>query len=99
MNFLIVSVLFVPSVVILLTEAYQITSSKHITVRLYNSDADSIFERLTNRFGPKVEEEKKSESEQLVEFIDYKPWRAPKIKNLTYHYKPWSESWQVRTTH
>jgi len=37
--------------------------------------------------------EKKSESDQLLDFVQYKPWRASKIKNLPICYRPWKESY------
>jgi hypothetical protein len=57
----------------------------------------SFLEQLSGRFKPNKQiETPKSESDKLIEFIDYKPWRAPKVKNLKYIYRPWKESWQER---
>lgn len=37
-----------------------------------------------------------TETEELISYVNYKPWRAPKVKYLKKHYKPWSASWQER---
>jgi hypothetical protein len=56
----------------------------------------ALFKKFNERFAPKVKDETKSETEKLVEYVDYKPWRAPKTKVLNIHYKPQTESYQER---
>ena len=42
------------------------------------------------------DDKKNSEVEELLEFLDEKPWRAGKTKYLTYEYLPWKDSWKER---
>ena len=32
----------------------------------------------------------------MIDILDEKPWRAPKVKNLTYVYRPWKDSYLER---
>ena len=54
--------------------------------------ADSL--NLLNKFSVRAASSdfERSELKSLVDFVDYKPWRAPKIKILKIHYKPCTES-------
>ena len=61
-----------------------------------NVEINSIFKRFSDKFERKVDKELKSDTEELLDFVDYKPWRAPKIKNLKYHYKPQKDTYQER---
>ena len=61
-----------------------------------NVEINSIFKRFSDKFERKVDKELKSDTEELLDFVDYKPWRAPKIKNLKYHYKPQQDTYQER---
>jgi uncharacterized protein (DUF1499 family) len=49
---------------------------------------------ITNR--NLIDDKKNSEVEELLEFLDEKPWRAGKTKYLTYEYLPWKDSWKER---
>lgn len=62
------------------------------STRLY----ESIIDKLVNKFGPKVVEEEKSEDDELLEYLQEKPWKAPKIKQLTIQYRPWKDSYKER---
>eukprot|EP01031_Cornospumella_fuschlensis_P034975 gene34975-42354_t len=33
----------------------------------------------------------------MVDFVDFKPWRSAKVKNLKVQYRPWKESFVERT--
>lgn len=83
-------------------QALQPSASLHKntfrTLPLYNS----ILDRLQDKLLPSISKRrqkgdvKKTEAEELVDFVDYKPWRAPKVKYLTYHYRPFEDSWMER---
>jgi hypothetical protein len=66
------------------------------SVTRLNAFLDTITQRFQQRYKPVVE--KKSESEQMIDYLDEKPWRAPKVKNLTYVYRPWKESFLERNS-
>lgn len=53
---------------------------------------DIIKDKVTNK---KVEPPK-SEGDRLLGYVDYKPWRATKVKHLKIHYKSWKDTWQER---
>lgn len=58
--------------------------------------SNNIFDKLIEKFGPKEIQEPLSEDDQLLEFLDDKPWRASKVKNLKMVYRPWRDSWKER---
>lgn len=39
----------------------------------------------------------KSETEAMIDFVDFKPWRSAKVKNLKVQYQPWKGSYVERT--
>lgn len=72
-------------------------SPRNIRLRTVQSRVySSVFNRFQEAFRPKQKKKYMSESEKLVEYVDYKPWRATKVKHLNIHYKPWKDSWQER---
>jgi hypothetical protein len=58
----------------------------------------SILQFLKNKISniPEVPVEIKTESQIMLEFLQDKPWRAPKVKNLKIVYRPWRDSWKER---
>ena len=57
---------------------------------------ESFFDKLVTKFGPKPVEVVKSEDDELLDYLQEKPWRATKVKNLKIHYRPWRDSWKER---
>ena len=43
-------------------------------------------------------EPEKTDNDIMFEYLDSKPWRAPKIRNLDVEYRPWKDSWKERYT-
>ena len=61
--------------------------------------ASSIVDAVTTRlqgFGRKKSVQTRSEDDQMADYLEGKPWRAPKIKNLKYIYRPWKDSYLER---
>ena len=58
--------------------------------------ASSIVDALTTRFQRKKPQETRSEEEQMAEYLEGKPCRAPKVKQLKYIYRPWKDSYLER---
>lgn len=56
----------------------------------------SFLDSLQEKVNFKPKEESKTESDLLIEYMDYKPWRGPKKQYLTTHYKLWKDSWQEK---
>jgi hypothetical protein len=52
------------------------------------------------KFKPKYfddeDPEEKSEDDKMLEFLEQKPWRAAKVKNLKVIYRPWKDNWRER---
>ena len=60
---------------------------------------NSFLETLQGRFNSLVsknEEPQKTDDDMMREYLEAKPWRAPKVKNLKYRYFPCKDSWQDR---
>jgi hypothetical protein len=56
-----------------------------------------FIETFAARFKPKVvDEEEKTEDDISLEYLEKKPWRAPKVKNLKVIYRPWKDNWRER---
>ena len=68
------------------------TDKKSVSIKL----KASIFDKLVEKFGPKEVVEPQNEEDQLLEYLDDKPWRSSKIKNLKMVYRPWRDSWKER---
>ena len=69
------------------------TTATTTSTRLY-SFLDEIKSRLAKMSTKK--EKPKTESEQMIELLEEKPWRAPKKKNLNIVYRPWKDSYLER---
>ena len=54
---------------------------------------DTVFNRLERK---KKMEKEKTEEDVMLEALDYKPWRANKVKHLPIMYRPSKESWRER---
>jgi hypothetical protein len=64
------------------------------TSRLFSS----IFDKFVEKLGPKsaISVDEKSETQELVDLLEEKPWRAAKVKTLKLVYRPWKESYLER---
>ena len=38
----------------------------------------------------------KDENTLMIDYINYKPWKQYKIKNLNIHYKPYQQNWEEK---
>lgn len=57
--------------------------------QLYSTMFNKFQNKLDQVLNTDKDEIPKTDTELMVEFIDFKPWRKPKIKNLDIYYKPW----------
>ena len=58
--------------------------------------SSSIIQILKEKFRPQVPVEIKTDGDIMLEFLQEKPWRATKIKNLKVVYRPWKDGWMER---
>jgi uncharacterized protein (DUF1499 family) len=61
-------------------------------LRLYSS----MFQQMREKLLPAPRRIEKTEVDLMLDFVDFKPWRAPKVRNLRVEFKPWSESWREK---
>ena len=57
---------------------------------------ESFIDKLISKFSPKPYVPEKSEDDELLDYLEDKPWRATKVKNLKIHYRPWKDSYKER---
>lgn len=62
--------------------------------RIHGSIFDTVVEKLNPKWLNPVDE--KSETDELIDLLGGKPWRASKIRNLKYVYRPWKDSYLER---
>jgi hypothetical protein len=48
---------------------------------------ESFFDKLFQKFAPKEPEEPKTENDEMLEYLQVKPWRATKVRNLKICYR------------
>jgi hypothetical protein len=53
-----------------------------------------LLDKLKENFDVQKYEEPPSEEDKIIDFLDAKPWRAPKIKHLKIQYRPQIDNWR-----
>ncbi len=47
----------------------------------------SIIDKIIDKLRPKVFIESLSEEDEMLDYLQHKPWRAPKVRNLKVQYR------------
>ena len=62
----------------------------------FNCNGSSIFDKIMNKARPSLKIPEKSESDLMIDFLEDKPWRGPKKRNLKVVYRKWKDSYLER---